>query len=112
VHDAAAGRHPVDLAGLDGHDAAQAVAVQDGALEQVADRGQPDVRVRPHVQPLARRELHRSELVEEHERPDGAPCGARQRAVDEEAVAEIGRAGRDHLHGGLSRGRGTSSHRW
>ena len=39
---------------------------------------------------------------------DGASRGARKRAVDEEAVAEIGRAGRDHLHGGLS----TRLRRW
>jgi hypothetical protein len=100
VRDAAAGRHPVHLPRADRHDAAEAVAVQDGALEQVAHGGQPDVRVRAHVQALARGELHGAELVEEHERPDRAPRGAGQRAVHEKAVAEVGRMGRDHLHGG------------
>ncbi len=99
VGDAAAGRHPVHLARTDGHDAAEAVAMQDRALEQVAHGGQADVRVRPHVQALAGAQAHRAELVEEHERAHGAPGGAGQRPVHEEAVAEVGRVGRDHLHG-------------
>ena len=55
VHDAAAGRHPVDRAGLDALHDAEAVAVQHRALEQVGDRGQPDVRMRAHVVVVGRR---------------------------------------------------------
>ncbi|RWA56195.1 hypothetical protein AU476_04380 [Cupriavidus sp. UYMSc13B] len=49
VHDAAPGCHPVDVARADRLVAAQAVAVDDLALEQVGDRGQPDMWMRAHV---------------------------------------------------------------
>src|SRR5690606_29289456 len=70
VHDAAAGGHPVHLAGLDGLHAAQAVAVQDLPFEEVGDGREPDVRMRADVETLAGREDRRAHLVEEHERPD------------------------------------------
>ena len=49
VHDAFAGRHPVDGAWLDLLHRAQTVAVHDGAREQVGHRGQANVRVRAHI---------------------------------------------------------------
>jgi len=48
VHDAATRRHPVDVAGSDRSQRADAVAVHDLALEQVRDRREPDVRMRRH----------------------------------------------------------------
>ena len=53
MHDAAAGGHPVDLAGPDRHGGAEAVAVHDLAVEQVGHGGEPDMRMRPHVDALA-----------------------------------------------------------
>jgi hypothetical protein len=67
--DAAAGRHPVDLARADGEVGTDAVLVGDLALEQVGQGGQADVRVRAHVD-IARKaglELHRPHVVEEGE---------------------------------------------
>ena len=49
VHDAFAGRHPVNCAWLDLLHRAQTVAVHDGAREQVRHRGQANVRVRAHI---------------------------------------------------------------
>ena len=49
---------------------AEAVAMDDLALEQVGHRREADVRVRPHVHARARRQLDRPHVVEEDERPD------------------------------------------
>ena len=90
MHDAAPGRHQIDLARTDGERRAQAVAMEHLALEQVGDRGEADVRMRPHVDALADQELGRPHLVEEDEGPDhlllapparrGAPRSRRDRA--------------------------------
>ena len=45
----------------------------DLALEQVGHGGEPDVRVRAHVDALPEQELGRPHLVEEDERPDHLP---------------------------------------
>ena len=91
VDDAAPGRHPVDRAGLDPlHDAGR-VAVHDRALEQVGERRQADVRMRPHVVVGAGRDVDRPEVVEEDERADGAPVGRGQQAAHDEAAAEVAR---------------------
>ena len=55
VHDAAAGGHPVQLARPDDLLEAEAVAVHDLALDQPGEGRQADVRMRPHVDTLARR---------------------------------------------------------
>ncbi len=89
MHDAAPGGHPVDRAGLDQLHAAQAVAMHHRALEQVGDRGQADVRMRPHVVVVAGLHGHRAEMVEEDERPDAAPAEVRQQPPHPEAAAEI-----------------------
>src|SRR3981189_1862466 len=96
MDDATARGHPVDIAGPDRLHRAQAVAMQDLALEKVGDGGEPDVRVRAYVEALCRRERHRSHLVEEHERADAAPLGRRHRAAHLEAVAEVARARANH----------------
>ena len=95
MHDAAAGGHPVDLARPDRHRGAEAVAVHDLAVEQVGDGGEPDMRMRPHVEAVAGAELGRAEMIEEHERPDHARLHRRQRAAHREAVAEVGGARHD-----------------
>ena len=59
MDDASACGHPVDVAGTDGLNHAQTVTVHQFALEQIGDRGQPDMRMRPHVDALPRRERDR-----------------------------------------------------
>jgi len=91
VDDAAPGRHPVDGARLDPlHDAGR-VAVHDRALEQVGEGRQPDVRMRPDVVMGTGSDVDRTEVVEEDERPDGAPIGRGQEAPNHEPAAEVAR---------------------
>ena len=99
VHDAAAGRHPVNRAGLDALHHAGGVAVQHRALEQVGHRGQPDVRVGPHIVVVRGLRGDRPEVVEEQERPDRLALHRRQRAPNQKAAAEV-------LDVGLDTGRG------
>ena len=70
--------------------------MHDLAVEQIGDGGEPDMRMRPHVEAVAGREHRRPEMIEEHERPDHARLRRRQRAPHREAVAEIGGARHDH----------------
>ncbi len=98
VRDAASGRHPVHLAGADDLQRAQAVAVRDLAAEQIAHRGQADVRVRTHVggAVVLRRQRHRAGVVQEHEGADVTALRERQHAPHLEAMTEVGGAGIDH----------------
>ena len=95
MHDAAPGRHQVDVARMDGGKAAEAVAVHDLAVEQERHGGEPDMGMRPHVDALAGAELDRPEMIEEDERADHAALDVGQRAADREA-AEIDAARHDH----------------
>ena len=70
--------------------------MHDLAVEQIGHRGEPDVRMRPHVEAVAGLEYGRAEMIEEHERADHARLRRRQRAPHREAVAEIGGARHDH----------------
>src|SRR6185437_567238 len=65
MSDPAARRHPVDVTGPDRLVRAQAVAMHDLTLEEIRDRGQADVRMRPHVDAAPRRKIGRSHVVEE-----------------------------------------------
>ena len=80
---------------------AEAVAVHDLAVEQEGDGGEPDMRMRPHVDALAAAELRRPEMVEEDERADHAPLAVGQRAAHREA-AEIDAARNDHQFDGVA----------
>ena len=76
------------------------------ALEQIGDRGQPDVRMRPHVVLVARRLGGRAEVVEEDEGPHGTALRGRQQAPDLEATAEVLVVGLEHeqfVHRGATR---------
>ena len=95
VDDAATGRHPVDVARTYRLLVAEAVPVHDLAVEEVGDRGQPDMRVRAHVDPLAGLEGIRSHPVEEDEGTDHPPLGIGQHARDLEA-SEVPGARVDH----------------
>src|SRR5690242_5307828 len=72
VDDAATRRHPVDGAGLDRLVRAQAVPVNDLALEEVRHRCEADVRMRADVEPLTGREERGTHVIEEGERSDAA----------------------------------------
>ncbi len=69
---------------------AEAVAMLDRAVEQIGDGGEVDVRVRPDVHALARRQPRRAELVDEDERPDHRPLACGQRPVDLEIAKIVG----------------------
>src|SRR6185369_5068443 len=86
--DARARRHPVDLAGADRLLVAEAVAMDDFAVEEIGHGRKPDVRMRAHVDRArnAGREIDRSDVIEEHERPDHAPLMPGQDATDLEAA--------------------------
>src|ERR1700678_4080352 len=102
MHDAAAGRHPIDRAGTDRQRSAEAVAMHNLAVEQIGDGGKADMRVRPHVDAVARPEYRRPKVVEEDERPDHARTRRRQRAMHLEA-AEIDGARYDQFGDGVAR---------
>ena len=67
--------------------------MHDLSLEEIGHRGEPDVRVRTHVEPFSGLERDRTHLVEEHERADGALLRRWQRTAHLEAVAEVADAG-------------------
>src|SRR5512147_724735 len=94
---AATGRHPVDLARSDRLFRANAVAVHDLAREQIGDRRQADMLVRPHVDRAghARRHVHRTHMIEEDEGADHAPLSVRQHPSDLEPT-EVTSALRNH----------------
>jgi len=95
MNDAAPGRHPVEVARANRLERAEAVTVDNLAVEQVRHGGQADVRVRRDVEPSTRREgaVH---LVEEGEGADHpARCG-RKDAPDRDA-AEVAGAAVDHV---------------
>ena len=74
--------------------------MHDLAVEQIGDGGKPDMRMRPHVEPVAGAELGRPEMIEENERPDHARARRRQCAAHREAVAEIDGARHHHMGDG------------
>lgn len=69
--------------------------MQDLALEEIGDRGEADVRVRPHIEALPGRERSRPHLVEEDEGPDAALLHVGERAAHREPVSQVARAGND-----------------
>ncbi len=96
VADALTCGHPVDFAGPDHLLVAERVAMRDLAVEEVRDRRQADVRMRPHIGRARHRsgEFERPKVIEEDERADHATLRERQHAADLEA-AEIARPRRD-----------------
>src|SRR5258708_14831614 len=98
MRNAATGRHPVHIAGLDFLRRAERVAMHLRPFEEVCDRGKTDMRVRPDVYSFPRCKFDWAEIVEEHERSNHAVSGARQYAADVESVAEIARSAFDDDH--------------
>jgi hypothetical protein len=90
VDDTASRRHPVDGARLDALDAAQAVAMQHRAFEQVGDSRKPDMRMRPHVVAVAGTGGDRPEVIEEDKRPHAlSRHDPRQQSTHQESAAEV-----------------------
>ncbi len=90
MHDSAPGRHPVDLAGTDRLMRAEAVAVDDLALDQIRHRRQADVRMRTHVESLTGRHRLSAHLVEEGERSNHTARRRGKDATDSEATELTG----------------------
>src|SRR4051794_36933636 len=65
MHHAAPRDHPIDVAWTNNLLRTQAVTVHELALEQVRERGEPDVRMRPHVDAGTRQQCARPHVVEE-----------------------------------------------
>src|SRR6478736_3164052 len=101
MDNAAPGGHPVHFTGLDRHCSTEAVPVHDLAIEKIGNRGKPDVRVRPHVESVARAEFGRPEMVEENEWANHARPRRGQRTPHGE-VAKVDRARHDHLGDGIA----------
>ncbi len=99
MDDAAARRHQVDLARPDRQGGAEAVAMVDLAIEQVAHGRKPDMRMRPDVHPLPKQEFGRAELIEEDEGPDHLATLRRQGAPHAEAAEILGGRHDDLLDG-------------
>ena len=92
---AASRGHQVHRAALDFLNIALTVAVHDAAVEQIGHRRKSDVRMRAHIHALAGHELHRTEMIEEDERPDHLSLAVRQCPADRKSTAEIARARHD-----------------
>ncbi len=75
--------------------------MHDLAVEQEGDGGEPDMRMRPHVDALAALELGRPEMVEEDERADHAPAAVGQGAAHGES-AQIDTARNNHQFDGVA----------
>src|ERR1700680_5149375 len=96
MHDSATGDHPVDLARPYRLGGAEAVTVDDLAVEQVGHGRQSDVGMRTHIEAGAGAQHGRTHLVEEHKRTHHAPLAAGQRAAHTKAVAKIVRRRHNH----------------
>ena len=80
MDNALARRHPVEFAGRDLLFRAQAVAVIHLSVKQPGHRRKPDMRMGPHILPLAHLHGDGAKLVKENKRPHHLPLGRRQRA--------------------------------
>jgi len=101
VGDATPRGHPVHFAGADRDVHPERVTMHDLAVEQIGQRGEPDMRMRPHVEAGAGGEYGGTEMIEEHERTDGAAGRMRQRAPNAES-AEVDAARHDHVLDGIT----------
>jgi len=77
MHDAAPGRHQVDVAGADDKLGAETVSMLDFAVEQIGDGGKPDMRMRLHIQRLTGLQYRRTHAIEKDEGTDKPPLPRR-----------------------------------
>ncbi len=88
---AAARRHPVDIAGGNHLVRAQRITVGDFAVEKIGHRGQADMWVRADIHPLADAQFRRAHMIEKNKRPDHAVRPVGEQAMDPERT-DIGLA--------------------
>ncbi len=88
MRDPAAGRHPIDLAGLNRFLRSHAVAMHDLAFEQVRNRCQPDVGMGANIRRFgnAGSKLGGTDVIEENKRPHHSVGAERQHPPDLEAA--------------------------
>src|ERR1700727_36604 len=67
MRDTVAGGHLVDVTGTDLATVAETVAMLERARKQISHRGECNMRMRPHVDPVTRLELRRTHVIEENE---------------------------------------------
>ena len=101
MHDAAPGRHQVDVAGADDEFGAETVAMLDFAVEQIGDGGKPDMRMRFDVECLSGLQDRRAHAVEKDEGADETPLPGRQRTTHGKA-ANVAGAGNDEVLDGVA----------
>jgi hypothetical protein len=105
MRDAAPGGHPVYVAWMYRLHRAERIAMQYRAFEQIGDRRQTDMRMRPHGNALFRREGRRPHVVEENERADHLVRMAGQQAFDGKSAKIL------HMRFQQRKGRGSGGHR-
>src|SRR5690348_15692293 len=96
MNDTTSGGHPVHFTRLDRDRRAEAVTMHDLTIKEVSDGGQSDMRVRPHVEPVAGAEFRGAEMVEKDKGPDHTRADRRKRAADRK-ISKIDRTRHDHL---------------
>jgi len=108
VRNAVACRHQVHLTGAHHLFRAQAVAVQDFALDHPGEGLQPGVRVGPHMHALAGRKIHRPQVVQKTPGADHAPPPGGQDAGHRHTLPQAAGAGNDAFgrDGGFGHGAG------
>jgi hypothetical protein len=89
MDDASTCRHPVHVTRTDRLEGARAVTVNHLAFEEVGQRGEADVRMRPDIRNFASAERDRPEVVEENEGTHRPALRGWQRAPSLEATAQI-----------------------
>jgi len=111
---AAPGGHQVHLAGANGLLVAQRVTVHHLALDHPGEGLQADMRVRPDMHALARRELHRPQVIQKTPGAHGAPFAVRQGTQDARVLADHGGACAVALRRcfALAVGHGTAPFQW
>ncbi|QTK79420.1 hypothetical protein AT6N2_C1722 [Agrobacterium tumefaciens] len=104
MHDAAPGRHQVDVAGANDKLGAETVAMLDFAVEQIGHRGKPDMRVRLDVERLTRLQDRRPHAVKKDERADKPPLPGRQRPAHGKTANVAGARNDEVLDGVAGKG--------
>ena len=80
--------HPIEVTSTDHQPATEAIVVGQRIFVGIGDRGESDVRMRAYIEPAARRAIHGTPEVEEHEWPDlPAPAG-QQRLARRETITQ------------------------
>src|SRR5262245_22659404 len=95
MRNATPGRHEIHCPRRNLNRIALTVAMHNSSVKQIGNRGETDVRVRPHIKTMARKKLGWPHLIEENKGTDHLPLVTRQGATDFEAVAQIAHA-RNH----------------